>query len=145
MSEDQEAANVSWRKVRREWLIGLGRSGRFWIVVGNETEMERPHASCIICACPPVCPNRREGVTQKEAWGKRPGQGRRTPGWAWHKLRLTTMVRDISTTTVSFSKTCHLIHPHCSLARLSGSRCWEIKWVQVVWWCTLPEHWWSGH
>lgn len=30
-------------KVRRKWITGLGRSGRFWRAVGNEGDTERSH------------------------------------------------------------------------------------------------------
>jgi len=81
--------------VRREWIIGLGKSGRLWRVVGNEGQMERPHASCISLCLPsfhsqkpfpvqtPMSPQRWEGGMQKKVGGRRPEQGRRT---AWMSL-----------------------------------------------------------
>lgn len=42
-------------KVRREWIIGLGKSRGFWRAVGNEGEIERCYVSFINPNSPSLC------------------------------------------------------------------------------------------
>lgn len=119
------------------------------------------HAS--VCAYLPSIPNspslckllcaQRGGREWHRRSGRKETWAREENAWmslvqAWWGTRagwVLTTVQDIFKTSAFFTKTYHLIHSCCSLVRLSLSSFWEIKWVWTVWWCTLLEHWQSGH
>lgn len=101
--------------------------------------------------CKPLCAQR--GGREWHRSGRKETWAREENAWmslvqAWWGTRagwVLTTVQDVFKPSASFTKTYHLIHSCCSLVRLSLSSFWEIKWVWTVWWCTLLEHWQSGH